>query len=71
MGCRGGGVDSGLDGGVMVTRFLFTHPIEATLLAFYVALAAKSVAIRDCPRAMYWCGSLILMTGVLMGMGKR
>lgn len=55
----------------MVTRFLFTHPIEATLLAFYVALAAKSVAIRDCPRAMYWCGSLILMTGVLMGMGKR
>ena len=64
-------MDSGLDWGVMVTRFLFTHPIEATLLAFYVALAAKSVVIRDWPRALYWCGALVLMTGVLMGMGSK
>lgn len=45
--------------------------LELTLMAFYVALLAKSAAIdRDAGRSLYWIGAILLMTGVLM-MGKR
>lgn len=51
-----------------MTTFAATHPTEAALMAFYLVLCMKSIAIRDWPRALYWCGALILMSGVLMGM---
>lgn len=54
-----------------LARFFTAHPIEGALLAFYIGLGVKSVLIRDWPRALYWCGALILMCGVLMGMAKR
>ena len=54
-----------------IARFFAGHPIEGALLMFYVALGIKSVVIRDWPRVLYWCGALILMSGVLMGMGAK
>lgn len=45
--------------------------LELTLMAFYVALLAKSSIVdRDACRSLYWLGAIVLMTGVLM-MGNR